>query len=121
MSICVSSWAKWEITESDPSAGVITYHDKATKKRRDSIVKMWVMSDYAAEIKAESGGRAKSLKMLLEFDCAAKIATLVLSSAHSGKMGAGRVVENYIPNQKIKYWLEFPASETEWEIACGKK
>jgi len=119
--ICFSSWAKWEITEVDSSAGVVVYHDKSTRKRSGSVVKMWVMSDYAAEFIDESGIKAKSVKLLLEFDCKSKIATLVTGSAHSGKMGGGSGAGSYTPNQKIKYWLEWPASEIEWKIACEKK
>lgn len=112
------SWAKWDITDTDPESKSIDYHDKSIIKN-GAIVNMWVLTDYKEEKTDALGVKYRSLKMLLAFDCKSKVSTLVSYYAYSGSMGSGRVVESFFSSRKMR--PEFPALENEWKFACEKK
>ena len=62
----ISSWADWEITAIEPDQAI--YHDKKTKHKNKSLVKMWTMTDFP-EAREAGFGSFQSFKSLDVFDC----------------------------------------------------
>ena len=119
---CSVSWADWEMTGKEDD--LIHYHDKSTIKINDLTAQMSVMYDFPEVQTNTDGGRYKSAKSLLAFNCKYETLTMVSVIQYSGPTGTGEVVlsdtfqesewiwDRIVPNTLVK---------TEWDIACGKK
>ena len=116
----ISSWADWEITAIEPDQAI--YHDKKTKHKNKSLVKMWTMTDFPAAGEAEFGS-FQSFKSLDVFDCSKKRHAFANAVFFSDKLASGDIVYTIMKDANHLEWRQIEqqsASEIEWKIACEK-
>jgi len=116
----ISSWADWEITAIEPDQAI--YHDKETKHKNESLVKMWTMTDFPETREAEFGS-FHSFKSLDVFDCSKKQHAFMNAVFFSDKLASGNVVHTIMKDANYLEWRKIEkqsASEIEWKIACEK-
>jgi hypothetical protein len=119
---CSVSWAGWELTGNEDD--LTHYHDKSTIKINDLTAQMWVMYDFLGVQTNTDGGRYKSAKSLLAFNCKYETLTMVSVIQYSGPAGTGKVVLSDTFNESEWIWDRIVPNtlvKTEWDIACGKK
>ena len=116
----ISSWADWEITAIEPDQAI--YHDKKTKDKDKSLVKMWTMTDFPQTREAEFGS-FQSFKSLDIFDCSKKQHAFSNAVFFSDKLASGDIVYTIMKDVNHLEWRQIEqrsASEIEWKIACEK-
>jgi hypothetical protein len=114
----ISSWAAWEITSIEPDQAI--YHDKETKQKDKSLVKMWTMTDFPETREAEFGS-FQSFKSLDVFDCSKKRHAFSNAVFFSDKLASGDIVHTITKDTNRLEWRTIKnqgASEIEWKIAC---
>jgi hypothetical protein len=119
---CSVSWAGWELTGKEYD--LTHYHDKSTIKINDLTAQMWVMYDFPGVQTNTDGGRYKSAKSLLAFNCKYETLAMVSVIQYSGPAGTGKVVLSDTFNESEWIWDRIVPNtlvKTEWDIACGKK
>jgi hypothetical protein len=119
---CSVSWAGWELTGKEYD--LTHYHDKSTIKINDLTAQMWVMYDFLGVQTNTDGGRYKSAKSLLAFNCKYETLAMVSVIQYSGPAGTGKVVLSDTFNESEWIWdriVPNTLAKTEWDIACGKK
>jgi hypothetical protein len=119
---CSASWAGWELT--GKADDLTHYHDKSTIQINDLTAQMWVMYDFPGVQTNTDGGRYKSAKSLLAFNCKYETLTMVSVIQYSGPTGTGEVVLSDTFNESEWIWDRIVPNtlvKTEWDIACGKK
>jgi hypothetical protein len=119
---CSVSWAGWELTGKEDD--LTHYHDKSTIKINDLTAQMWVMYDFPEVRTNTDGGRYKSAKSLLAFNCKYETLAMVSVIQYSGSTGTGEVVLSDTFNESEWIWDRIVPNtlvKTEWDIACGKR
>jgi hypothetical protein len=122
MMVCSVSWAEWEMT--GKADGLTHYHDKSTIKINDLTAQMWVMYDFPEVRTNTDGGRYKSAKSLLAFNCKYETLAMVSVIQYSGSTGTGEVVLSDTFNESEWIWDRIVPNtlvKTEWDIACDKR
>ncbi len=122
MMVCSVSWAEWEMT--GVADDLTHYHDKSTIKTDGITAQMWVMYEFPQVRTNTDGGKYKSAKSLLAFNC--KYETLAMTSViqYSGPLGTGNVVLSDTFNESEWIWDRIVPNtlvKVELDIACGKK
>jgi hypothetical protein len=108
-------YAEWVFVSKDDEAGTTVYIDPDTIRRKENLVKMWLLYDRKA---VEGYGSIKSQN---EYDCAEDRHRLLGSSIYSGHMGQGRVVYNNFTEGKWAPVVPDSRGQALWKYACGKK
>ncbi len=121
--VCSVSWADWEWTDVTRSGERTWYHDKSTKRRSGSIVRMWTMIDHSALQAHRQGKKFKSAKVFYAFDCREKELAIISIVEYAGSMGGGEVVFSHTWKDNEWDWDPIvPGSfdDQNWKIACVK-
>jgi hypothetical protein len=122
MMVCSVSWAKWEMT--GKTDDLTHYHDKSTIQINDITAQMWVMYEFPQVRTNTDGGRYKSAKSLLAFNCKYETLAMISVLQYSGPLGTGDVVLSDTFKESEWIWDRIVPDTTvkiEWDIACGKK
>ena len=122
MTVCSVSWAEWEMT--GKAEGLTHYHDKSTITINDITAQMWVMYEFPQVRTNTDGGRYKSAKSLLAFNCKYETLAMISVIQYSGSLGAGDVVLSDSYNESEWIWDRIVPNtlvKVELDIACGKK
>jgi hypothetical protein len=109
--------AEWVVFEAAPEATL--YIDPSTIHKDGSRADMWVLIDYKNPQSDKTGKKVLSDKIHYQYDCAAKQLSITETSAHTGAMGAGEIV-NITPDAPEV--MSIPAGTTAeklWQRACG--
>ncbi len=122
MTVCSVSWADWERTGKVDE--FTHYHDKSTVQINGTTAQMWVMYDFPEMRTNTDGGRYKSAKSLLAFNCKYETLAMISVLQYSGSLGTGDVVLSDTFNESEWIWDRIAPGtplKVEWDIACGKK
>jgi hypothetical protein len=122
MTVCSVSWAEWEMT--GKAEGLTHYHDKSTIVINDTTAQMWVMYEFPQVRTNTDGGRYKSAKSLLAFNCKYETLAMISVIQYSGSLGTSDVVLSDSYNESEWIWDRIVPNtlvKVELDIACGKK
>ena len=113
------AYAEWvAIGPSDD--GVTAYADPDTIRRKEEMVKMWVLFDFETT-QAVASHLILSMKGQEEYDCDGKRRRVLLFSEFSGNMGGGKEVTSTSGDGN---WFPVPPGgviQSLWTFACGKQ
>jgi len=113
------TYGEWVATGSTDD-GITAYADPDTIRRKEDMVKMWVLFDFKTT-RSVAGHLMLSIKGQEEYDCDEKRRRVLTFSELSGNMGGGKEV-NSISGEGT--WVPVdPESvvQTLWSFACSKK
>jgi hypothetical protein len=122
MTVCSVSWAEWEMT--GKAEGLTHYHDKSTIVINGTTAQMWVMYEFPQVRTNTDGGRYKSAKSLLAFNCKYETLAMISVIQYSGSLGTSDVVLSDSYNESEWIWDRIVPNtlvKVELDIACGKK
>jgi hypothetical protein len=100
------------------------YHDKSTITINGITAQMWVMYEFPQVRTNTDGGRYKSAKSLLAFNCKYETLAMISVLQYSGPLGTGDVVLSDSYNESEWIWDRIVPDtivKVELDIACGKK
>ena len=119
--VSTSVFAEWTAVDRN-AAGITTYADFGTIKRKGNKVKMWSLLDYKTVQKGVGDYRYLSVMTRDEYDCEEETILLLDFYRYSGNMREGDIVYS-APNIKVEARSVAPESidEALFKIACGKK
>ena len=109
--------AEWVVFEAAPDATI--YIDPSTIKKEGGRAEMWAMIDYASPQPDKTGKQVMSDKLQYQYDCSGKQLSIVATSAHTGSMASGEIVN---VNPDPPQLTPIPAGTTAekmWQHACG--
>ena len=112
------AYAEWLAIGSTDDGTV--YVDPDTIRRKDEMVKMWVLFDFTTT-QTGAGHLMLSIKGQEEYDCDGKRRRVLAFSEFSGNMGGGKEV--YSASHEST-WVPVASEnvvQTLWTFACGKK
>ena len=116
---CGPAYGEWVVAGSTDD-GITAYADPDTIRRKEDMVKMWVLFDFKTT-RSVAGHLMLSIKGQEEYDCDGKRRRVLTFSELSGNMGGGKEV-NSISGEGT--WVPVdPESvvQTLWSFACSKK
>ncbi len=122
MMICSVSWAVWELT--GKADDLTHYHDKSTIQINDITAQMWVRYDFPEVQTNTDGGKYKSAKTLLAFNCKYETLTMISVFQYSGSAGNGEIVLSDTFNESEWIWdriVPNSLEKKELDIACCGK
>ena len=91
--VSAPAWAEWTLITQNENGETAVYADLATIRKRDEMVKMWLLYDYKI-VRRPAGTAVFSHKSQVEFDCREEQARTLYSSWFSGNMGHGNLVHS---------------------------
>jgi len=109
--------SEWVVFEAAPDATI--YVDPSTIRREGDRAEMWVLIDYASPQPDKTGKQVMSDKLQYQYDCSGKQLSIVATSAHTGSMASGEIVN---VNPDPPQLTPIPAGTTAekmWQHACG--
>jgi len=109
--------SEWVVFEAAPDATI--YVDPSTIRREGDRAEMWVLIDYASPQPDKTGKQVMSDKLQYQYDCSGKQLSIVATSAHTGPMASGEIVN---VNPDPPQLTPIPAGTTAekmWQHACG--
>ena len=121
--VSTNVFAEWTRVGSSDAAGITSYVDLGTIKKKKNKVKMWSLYDYDNKTVHEVAGK-KYLSVMSrnEYDCEEETSRLLDFHYHSGNMRQGEAVLSDT-NMKEEAQSVTPESMNEelFNIACDKK
>jgi len=119
-----SVYGEWMLVDTDDRRGMTLYVDPATISREANLVEMWALEDFTTTQTA-TGVSYLSRKVQSAYHCTNKLRRMLWVKEFSGNMGSGKVVYvySYLFSTGAEWLPVQPASasETLWNVACGKK
>lgn len=113
-----SAAAKWIPVSHNEETPAI-YADRATIRKAGNKVRMWELTDYKTAQKLNGSKPYMSTKIQHEYDCKKEKYQTLYLFAHSGNMGAGKVVSIATNRSKWTPVLDGSIDRILWEIACA--
>ena len=117
-------YGEWMLVDTDDRRGMTLYVDPATISREANLVEMWALEDFTTTQTA-TGVSYLSRKVQSAYHCTNKLRRMLWVKEFSGNMGSGKVVYvySYLFSTGAEWLPVQPASasETLWNVACGKK
>jgi hypothetical protein len=113
------AYAEW-VAIGSTDDGMTAYADPDTIRRKEEMVKMWVLFDFTTS-RSMASHLMLSIKGQEEYDCDGKRRRVLTFSEFSGNMGGGKEVNS---TSGESTWVPVdPESvvQTLWTFACGKK
>ena len=113
------AYAEWVAVEKTDD-GMTIYFDPDSIRRKEDLVKMWVLYDYKT-VQTVEGVSYLTLKTQSEYDCTEKRTRMLEFTYFSGQMGSGKVA--FSDSVEGKWLPVSPDSigEAVWKFACGKE
>ena len=109
--------AEWVVFESVPEATI--YVDPSTVQRSGDSAEMWVLIDYAQPLPDKTGKQVMSDKLHYRYDCKARLLSIVDTSAHTGPMATGQLVNVNPDAPEVTPVPPGTTAEKMWRHACG--
>ncbi len=110
-----SVMAEWELV--DLGGATRVYVDKSTIRKKDNLLKMWIMTDFVSPQQFEEKPLL-SVKMLYEFDCTDETNRVAFQVGYSEHMGKGNVVGSENNNAQFEPNVPESIGVKLSEIAC---
>jgi hypothetical protein len=122
LTVCSVSWADWEFVGGATDSTFSRHIDKSTLRKNGSLVKLWVMDNFAQTQTDPAGRKFKSQAQLLTYDCVSETVAAVSFTDFSGYLGSGSIVSSNTWKE-LEWNPIYPGSigEIVWKIACEKK
>ena len=119
--VSTSVFAEWTEVGGNDDAGLTTYVDYGTIKRKGNKVKMWSLLDLKT-VQEVAGKKYLSVMSRNEYDCEEETSRMLDFYEYSGNMRNGEIVWSST-NIKKETVSIIPESidEGNFNIACGKK
>ena len=115
----VPAYAEWvAIGYSESLGGYTVYVDPDTIRRKGDLVKVWVLTDYAAR-HTVAGSSFLSSKAQNEFDCTEERQHELAVTWFSGNMGNGNGVWNNSDETTWRPVAPGSVGQGVWKFACG--
>lgn len=114
-----AAYAEW-VAIGSTDDGMAIYADPDTIRRKDEMVKMWILFDFKTT-QTVAGHLILSIKGQEEYDCDGKRRRVLTFSEFSGNMGGGQEVTS---TSGEGTWVPVAPEgvlQTLWIFACGKK
>ena len=112
-------FAEW-VAIGSTDDGTTAYADSDTIRRKDEIVKMWILFDFKTT-QTVAGHLILSMKGQEEYDCDGKRRRVLTFSEFSGNMGGGKEVNSTSGEGTWRPIVPEGVVQSLWEFACGKK
>lgn len=109
--------AEWQQIEATPD--VTIYIDPTTVKKSGNNASLWILLDYQKPQMDKTGKKVLSDKVQYQYDCKKKQYQVPSTSAHSGNMGGGEIININPDPPKMTPINEGSLDETLWQRACG--
>ncbi len=113
-----SAIAEW--VDAGRNDDLAAYTDPSTIHISGNKVRMLSMTDHKTAI-THSGRTYFSVKAQHEYDCSEKQARILFSSAHSGNMGTGKIVDSSYSHGDFEPVQPRSIMSTLWQAACGQR
>lgn len=109
--------AAWQVVETTPE---VTIHvDPATVKKAGNRATLWILLDYKQPQPDKTGKKVLSDKVQYQFDCKEKQYQTIYTSAHTGQMAGGEIVNINPDPPKLTPVAAGTLDEVFWQRACG--
>lgn len=109
--------AAWQVVETTPE--VTIYVDPATVKKTGNRATLWILLDYKQPQPDKTGKKVLSDKVQYQFDCKEKQYQTIYTSAHTGQMAGGEIVNINPDPPKLTPVVSGTLDEVFWQRACG--
>ena len=109
--------AAWQVVETTPE--VTIYLDPATVKRTGNRATLWILLDYKQAQPDKTGKKVLSDKVQYQFDCKEKQYQTISTSAHTGNMAGGEIVNINPDPPKLTPVAAGTLDEVFLQRACG--
>jgi len=113
------AYAAW-VTIDSTDDGVTLYADPDTIRRKEEMVKMWILFDFKTT-QTVAGHLMLSIKGEEEYDCDEKRRRVLTFSEFSGNMGGGKEITSTSGEGSWVPVVPESVVQTLWTFACGKK
>ena len=114
-----AAYAEW-VAIGSTDDGMTVYADPDTVRRKEEMVKMWVLLDFKTTQTVVSH-LMLSIKAQEEYDCDGKRRRVLTYSEFSGNMGGGKEVNSISGEGTWRPVVLEGVVQTLWTFACGKK
>lgn len=114
-----AAYGEWELA-TETEAGTKIYMDYSTIRRKDNLVEMWDLYDFASgrSVKDKTFLSAKTQR---EYDCIEKSVRILAFTNFSGHMGRGNVVQSIVYETEWEPVKPRSLAKSLWDIACSMK
>ena len=113
------AYAEW-VAIGSTDDGMTVYADPDTVRRKEEMVKMWVLLDFKTT-QTVASHLMLSIKAQEEYDCDGKRRRVLTYSEFSGNMGGGKEVNSTSGEGTWRPVVLEGVVQTLWTFACGKK
>ena len=113
--------AAW--TRAGENDDMVVYADNTTVQRTGTLARLWQLNNLKAErstaVTMSAGEWYSSVRLHLEYDCAAEKARILAFVAHTAPMGGGKVV---LDDKEVQAWSAItrdPIYVALYKMACN--
>jgi len=109
--------AEWVVFEASPDATI--YIDPTTIQKDGDHAEMWVLIDYKQPQPDKTGKQVLSEKLHYQYDCKARLFSIIGTSAHAGPMASGETINVNPDPPQLAPVPAGTTAEQMWQRACG--